>query len=107
MSFRSRSILLFSWTFLMGVILLMSPALLAQTFRGSINGTVTDQSGAVVASAQVEATDSATGVAHTTITSSGGEFAFQDLPLGSYLVSATASGSQKVKIDKVPVTAGT
>jgi outer membrane receptor protein involved in Fe transport len=107
MSFRSRSILLFSWTFLMGVILLMSPALLAQTFRGSINGTVTDQSGAVVASAQVEATDSATGVAHTTITSSGGEFAFQDLPLGSYLVSATASGFQKVKIDKVPVTAGT
>ena len=107
MSFRSRSILLFSWTFLMGVILLMSPALLAQTFRGSINGTVTDQSGAVVASAQVEATDIATGVAHTTITSSGGEFAFQDLPLGPYLVTATASGFQKVKIDKVPVTAGT
>ncbi|MBB6145072.1 outer membrane receptor protein involved in Fe transport [Silvibacterium bohemicum] len=85
----------------------MSPTLRAQTFRGSINGVVTDQSGAVVAAAQVEATDVATGIAHTTITSSGGEFSFQDLPLGSYSVSATASGFQKIKVDKVPVTAGT
>jgi hypothetical protein len=85
----------------------MSATLRAQTFRGSINGVVTDQSGAVVASAQVEATDVATGIAHTTITSSGGEFSFQDLPLGSYSVSATASGFQKIKVDKVPVTAGT
>jgi outer membrane receptor protein involved in Fe transport len=85
----------------------MFPPLQAQTFRGGINGIVTDQSGAVVPAAQVEATDIATGVAHTTITSSGGEFSFQELPLGSYLVTATASGFQKVKVDKVPVTAGT
>ena len=40
----------------------------AQTFRGGINGTVTDESGAVVPGAAVEATDSATGVSHKTIT---------------------------------------
>ena len=90
----------------MGSMLLMSPRLQAQTFRGGINGTVTDQSGAVVPAAQVEATDTATGVAHTTITSSGGEFSFQDLQLGTYTVSATAAGFQKVEVEKVPVSAG-
>jgi outer membrane receptor protein involved in Fe transport len=106
MSFRSRSISLSGWLLVMSIFLVL-PTLHAQTFRGSINGVVTDQSGAAIAAAQVEATDVATGIAHTTITSSGGEFSFQDLPLGSYSVSATASGFQKIKVDKVPVTAGT
>ncbi|HKD60338.1 MAG TPA: carboxypeptidase regulatory-like domain-containing protein [Terracidiphilus sp.] len=79
----------------------------AQTFRGGINGTVTDQSGAVVPNASVEATDAATGVSHKTITSSAGEFGFQDMPLGTYTVTASAPGFQASVISKVPVTAGT
>ncbi|MFZ0745794.1 MAG: carboxypeptidase regulatory-like domain-containing protein [Terracidiphilus sp.] len=78
-----------------------------QTFRGGMNGTVTDQSGAVVPGAAVEAIDSSTGVAHKTITSSAGEFTFQDLPLGTYMISVSASGFQSAKVEKVPVTAGT
>jgi hypothetical protein len=78
-----------------------------QTFRGSINGTVTDQSGAVVPGAAVDAADAATGILHKTISSSAGEFQFQDLPLGKYLVSVTASGFQTAKVEQVPVTAGT
>ena len=77
-----------------------------QTFRGGINGTVTDQSGAVVPGAAVEATDVATGVSHKTVSSSAGEFAFQDLPLGTYEVVATASGFQTAKVEKVPAAAG-
>jgi hypothetical protein len=80
---------------------------LAQTFRGGINGTVTDQSGAVVPGATVEAADTATGVVHKTLSSSAGEFGFQDLPLGTYTVTARASGFQATVISKVPVTAGT
>src|SRR5271154_7215295 len=79
----------------------------AQTFRGGINGVVTDQAGAVVAGAQVVAMADATRVEHATITSSGGEFSFQALPLGSYTVTATASGFQTVKVGSVGVTAGT
>ena len=79
----------------------------AQTFRGGINGSVTDQSGAVVPGAQVEATDSATGVSHKTISSSAGEFTFQDLPLGTYVITVSASGFQTAKVEQVPVTAGT
>jgi outer membrane receptor protein involved in Fe transport len=77
-----------------------------QTFRGGINGTVTDQSGAVVPSAAVEAVDVATGVSHKTISSSAGEFGFQDMPLGTYTVTAKASGFQSTVTSKVPVTAG-
>jgi outer membrane receptor protein involved in Fe transport len=78
-----------------------------QTFRGGINGTVTDASGAVVAGAAVEAVDTSTEVSHKTVSSSAGTFTFQDLPLGTYNVSASASGFQMEKIEKVPVTAGT
>ena len=77
-----------------------------QTFRGGINGTVTDQSNAVVPGASVEAIDAATGGSHKTITSSAGEFSFQDLPLGAYTVSVAASGFKAEKISGVTVTAG-
>ena len=106
MSFRSRRLLSFTLLLALGIAFTLVPATHAQTFRGGINGVVTDQSGAVVPAAQVTATDMATAVAHTTVTSSGGEFTFPDLPLGSYTVTAAAPGFQKVQIDKVEVKAG-
>jgi Carboxypeptidase regulatory-like domain len=78
----------------------------AQTFRGAINGTVTDPSGAVVPNAQVRAIDTATGIELTTLTTSDGQFAFQDLPLGTYKVIVTASGFPNTTVDNVTVTAG-
>ena len=89
------------------VVLMAAPAMLVgQTFRGGINGTVTDPTGAVVAGAAVEAAEVSTSATHKTITSSAGEFTFQDLPLGTYRVSVSASGFQTAKVEKVPVTAG-
>src|SRR5215468_5905554 len=79
----------------------------SQTFRGSINGTVTDPTGAAVPNAAVKATESGTGFEHSTVTSSEGQFAFQDIPLGFYKVTITASGFPVNTIDKVEVTAGT
>jgi outer membrane receptor protein involved in Fe transport len=80
--------------------------LIAQTFRGGINGTVTDVQGAVIPNATVVATDTATSTNHTTVTSSGGDFLFQDLPLGSYTVTVSVSGFSTSKVDKIPVSAG-
>ena len=77
-----------------------------QTFRGGISGVVTDQSGAAIPNATVVATEDGTGTKHETISSSAGEFAYQEIPIGSYTVTATASGFQVAKIDKVPVAAG-
>src|SRR5580692_1557049 len=88
------------------VLVLLGATGYAQTFRGAINGTVTDPSGAVVASASVKATNVATAVGITATTTSGGEFAFQDLPLGTYKVEVTAAGFRHVVVDNVTVAAG-
>ncbi len=89
------------------VVLSLAAAANAQTFRGSINGTVVDPSGAVVPNAQVKATESATGIDHSTTTTSEGVFSFQDLPLGFYKVAVTAAGFPVYTVDKVQVVAGT
>ena len=79
----------------------------AQTFRGAINGTVTDPSGSSVPNAQVKATEASTGIDHTTTTTSDGGFVFQDVPLGLYKVTVTATGFPPYAVDKVEVVAGT
>jgi hypothetical protein len=88
------------------VVLSLGVAANAQTFRGSINGTVTDPSGAVIPNAAVKATENATGIDHNTVTTSDGAFAFQDIPLGFYKVTVTASGFPAYTVDKVEVEAG-
>ena len=61
---------------------------------GSINGTVTDPSGASVASATVKATQTRTG--RTTVVTSGreGDFVFPVLPPSVYSLSVSATGFQ-------------
>src|SRR6202166_1925608 len=78
----------------------------AQTYRGAINGIVTDPSGAVISNAEVKAKDKATDITRTTTTTSDGEFVFQDLPVGTYTVTVTASGFPEMTIDNVSVTQG-
>ena len=78
----------------------------AQTFRGAINGTVRDSTDAVVPKAQVVAEAVATGIRHATLTTSDGEFVFQDLPLGTYKVIVTVSGFAVFIADSVTVSAG-
>ena len=88
------------------LLLLGAAALHAQTFRGSVNGTITDQSGAVVSGAVVSLVNNATSVSYSGVSSSGGEFLFQELPLGKYTITVTASGFKPEKVDGIPVTAG-
>ena len=92
--------------FAMLLILLFTLNAKAQTFRGAINGTVTDPSGASVPNAHVKATENATGVAHEAISTSDGLFAFQDLDIGTYTVTVTAAGFPTLVIDKILVQQG-
>src|SRR6266849_6620297 len=87
------------------VLLLVVPAN-AQTFRGAINGTVTDPSGAVVPGAHVKATNNATAIDYNSESTSDGQFAFQDLPVGTYKVSITASGFPTLAVNNVFVSQG-
>jgi len=69
-------------------------SLAAQTFRGTILGTVTDPTGAVVAGAQVKVRNSSTGLERQTVTGSDGSYSVPELPIGSYDVTVTQSGFQ-------------
>ncbi len=78
----------------------------AQTFRGGINGLITDNTGAAIAQAAVTATNVETAATLTSVSSSAGEFLFNDLPLGTYTVTISAPGFSTTKVDKVMVSAG-
>jgi Carboxypeptidase regulatory-like domain/TonB dependent receptor len=78
----------------------------AQTYRGAINGTVSDPSGAVIPDAQVKAKNKATDITTSTTTTSDGQFVFQDLPVGAYVVSIVASGFPEMSVDNVLVSQG-
>jgi hypothetical protein len=93
-------------TLLIVLSLLATASSCAQIFRGGISGTVTDESGAAVAAVPVIAQDVDTGINHQTVTSSSGTFTIPDLPLGTYSVSVEAPGFEKVRVDKVTVSAG-
>ena len=93
-------------TFATVVLTLIALTSYAQTFRGAINGTVTDPSGAIVPGATVAARDKATGLEHATVTTSDGQFAIQDLPVGAYKVTVTVAGFPTYALDNVGITAG-
>jgi hypothetical protein len=91
---------------LVALVSLCSPALRAQNFRGAINGTVTDHTGAALPNASVVATNVDTGISRTTVSSSAGEYSFQDLPLGTYTVTVTDAGFATGKYEKITLSAG-
>ncbi|HZU28751.1 MAG TPA: carboxypeptidase-like regulatory domain-containing protein [Bryobacteraceae bacterium] len=57
-----------------------------------LSGTIRDQTGAVVASATVTATNSDTGAARQVLTDARGDFEFPALPVGAYEIRATKNG---------------
>src|ERR1700710_3003227 len=63
-----------------------------QTITGSVNGTVTDPSGAVIPNARVIANNTETGVATETTTNNDGIFNIRFLQIGNYKITVTAQG---------------
>lgn len=67
----------------------------AQRGRGTILGTVTDASGAVIPGAVVTITNPATNVATTATTNTDGNFTVPNLMVGGYSVAVTKDGFKK------------
>ena len=86
------------------VLLCVGSVALAQAGRGSINGLVTDPSGAIVNGAKVTALNHATGVELHSVTSAAGLYSFVSLTPGLYLVTASQKGFESVAQDNVLVT---
>ena len=95
-----------AWAFPLLAPLLIAAPSLAQTFRGNINGSVVDPSGAVVAGAKVSAIEVATSSTHEAVSSGAGEFSFGELPAGAYTVKVEATGFQSTEVNNVQVLAG-
>jgi len=75
-------------------VVLAAASLAAQTFRGTILGTVTDTSGAVVSGAKIAVKNENTGLERSTQTSADGSYSVPELPVGTYTVTITQSGFQ-------------
>jgi hypothetical protein len=77
-----------------------------QTFRGSIQGTVTDPTGAAVAGVQVKVFSPTTGLSRTVTANDRGEYVASELPLGTYSVMVEKQGFRSITLAKIPVSVG-
>src|ERR1700704_1183987 len=89
----------------MGVLLLCLP-LFSQGSSGRILGTVTDQSGGVVAGATVTIIDTERGVTKTLVTNEPGEYSAPPLNPGTYKVRVEAKGFKTVERQNVVLEVG-
>ena len=75
----------------------------AQTYTGSIAGTVTDPSGSAVPNAKVTITDVAKGYSYNAQTDNGGIFTVRNLPPSTYTETVEASGFNKFERSNIIV----
>ncbi|HEX8837479.1 MAG TPA: carboxypeptidase-like regulatory domain-containing protein, partial [Candidatus Acidoferrum sp.] len=83
-----------------------SPSLSGQTTYGAVTGTVTDPSGASVASAQVTLTNVGTTEKRVQSTGSDGLYSFVNLTPGKYRIDAEKSGFKRTSNPEVTVDVG-
>jgi hypothetical protein len=80
---------------LLSLALLIASAAFSQAVNGTIVGTVTDASGAVMPGVKITLTEVNTKMVHTRETNASGDFSFPDLPPGAYDVAAEMTGFKK------------
>src|SRR5580704_5318196 len=74
------------------VVLLTASNVVAQQITGSIRGTVSDPSGAIVQAATVNAKQIETGLTRVALTDKQGEYVLVELPIGHYQLEVQAKG---------------
>ncbi len=75
--------------------------LVAAQSTSSLNGSVTDASGAAVAGAKITLTDASTGLQRTSTSNTAGLYQFLDVPPGDYRLDAAAAGFAPFLVEKV------
>src|SRR5271154_3786534 len=83
------------------------PSASAQTFRGTILGTVTDSSGASVVGATVTIKNTGTGLTRTVTTAEDGSYSVPELPIGNYNVTVTLTGFKSGVVNALAVEVST
>src|SRR5438309_11840986 len=88
-------------------ILALSLGAAAQIQNGQFTGTVTDPSAAAIANAKVTATNVGTNLSVTTTTNQTGLYKFNELPVGTYRMTAEAQGFKIITNTDLVLAAGT
>src|SRR5438046_2605267 len=84
------------WFFLIAVFICVSATVaFAQTDRGTITGTVSDTTGAVIPGVAIEAKNVQTGAVYQAGSSETGNFTLAQLPAGTYELSAALPGFRR------------
>ncbi|MBZ5537149.1 MAG: TonB-dependent receptor [Acidobacteriia bacterium] len=87
--------------FLAAILLLVSTMSFAQTSKGTIAGSITDATGALVPGATVTITATTGGETRTATTDATGAYRFDALNPGVYSIAVTASGFAPLKIENL------
>jgi hypothetical protein len=98
---HTRKISLITLAFML--IILPASVATAQTFRGTILGTVSDPNGAVVAGARVTVRNTGTGLERSTTTDDAGNYTVAELPIGPYEVRVEQTGFEASTVANVTV----
>jgi hypothetical protein len=102
---RAKTWLVFGF-YLFAISMFSFNASAQDTTSGSIQGAVTDEQGAAVAGATVEAKNTATNFSRTFTTDGEGRFTFLSIPPGNYVVSVTKQGFAKTNQENIQLTVG-
>ncbi len=86
--------------------LILATALVGQQTTASINGTITDASGAVLPGAEVTVTNPATGLTRSSVTGSAGDYNIPLLPPGNYNMKVTGKGFASVQQNDISLLVG-
>jgi len=100
-SYRHARTTLLATIFLLAALAVLPCVAAAQGLYGTLNGTVTDKSGAVVPNVSVTVTNQGTGAARTANTGPQGDYQFTDLLPGTYTISFSAAGFAAYKQENV------
>jgi hypothetical protein len=80
-----------------GAILVSSVLLFAQLNRGTITGTVSDNSGAVIPSVKMTIRNAATGAQYEAVSNESGQYTAANLPTGTYKITYEAPSFKKLE----------
>ena len=86
--------------FLVSLALPLATTAIGQSDKGTIQGTVSDPVGAILANAPVQAKNAATGMVFKATSTAKGSYAIADLPAGKYDVSVNIGGLKPFRTEE-------
>src|SRR5690348_3261195 len=84
----------------------LAPACLFAQYNSSIEGNITDPTGAVVPGAKITVTNNDTGLSRSIVSSGEGFYRIVNLALGRYTVAVESAGFRYAEQRDVPLAAG-